>query len=219
MSYDSLLAAIKFHETNKIHWCGESLTEYKHAIWDYIEENNINSILDYGCGKASYHKILFNNKKLPGCPKHKINIVGYDPAVEQFAQKPTDHFQMALCIDVMEHVQEDKVDEILQDLFNYADKVFIVITCYAATQFLEDGRNVHFTVKEPEWWKEKLKLYKDKIIKSIFQTKPNRGGKKVNKEEWSPSEKTLKKLKIEEERGITINNYLDETQREKAKLL
>jgi len=208
--YESLIEATKFHAVNQNNWIGEALAEYKHNIFNLIKENNIKTILDYGCGKAKFHSILFNNKKIPGSPMG-INITSYDPAVAQFSNKPTGQYDLVLCIDVMEHVQEDKVDEVLKDIFTYSNKVFLTITCYAATQILTNGKNAHYTVREPNWWKEKLKAYDGSYI-VIFQTKPKRGGDVVNKEEWKPNKTTIKKLEKNDK-------TLDETQKEKAKLL
>jgi len=208
--YESLTEATKFHAVNQSNWIGEALAEYKHQIFILIKENNIKTILDYGCGKAKFHSILFNNRKVPGSPMG-INITPYDPAVTQFSNKPTGPYDLVLCIDVMEHVQEDKVDEVLKDIFSYSNKVFLTITCYPAMQVLPNGKNAHYTIKEPDWWKEKLKPYDGNHI-TIFQTKPDRGGKKVNKEEWKPNAITLEKLK-------TSNKTLDETQKKKANLI
>jgi len=208
--YESLIEATKYHASNSDNWVGEALAEYKHQIFNLIKENNIKSILDYGCGKAKFHSILFNNRKLPGSPMD-INISKYDPAVAQFSKKPTGTYDLVLCIDVMEHVQEDKVEEVLKDIFSYSNKVFLTITCYAAMQTLPNGKNAHYTIKEPDWWKEKLKLYDGNYI-TIFQTKVDRGGKKINKEEWKPNQITLKKLELNDK-------TLDETQKEKASLL
>jgi hypothetical protein len=184
--YESLIEATKYHASNSDNWVGEALAEYKHQIFNLIKENNIKSILDYGCGK-------------------------YDPAVAQFSKKPTGTYDLVLCIDVMEHVQEDKVEEVLKDIFSYSNKVFLTITCYAAMQTLPNGKNAHYTIKEPDWWKEKLKPYDGNYI-TIFQTKVDRGGKKINKEEWKPNQITLKKLELNDK-------TLDETQKEKASLL
>ena len=212
MSYDSLLQATKFHKENTNNWIGESLAEYKHQIYGIIKNNNIKSILDYGCGKAKFHNILFNNKKTPGSPIG-IEITKYDPAVEEYSIKPllSNKFELVLCIDVMEHVQEDRIEEVLQDIFNYGNQVFMTITCYPATQILPNGLNAHYTVKEPDWWKEKLKKYENKCI-VIFQTKPDRSKITINKEEWVPSKETLKRLSSNDKR-------LDSTQIEKSKLL
>jgi len=212
MSYDSLIEATKFHKSNSDHWIGESLAEYKHNIYNIIKDNNVKTILDYGCGKAVFHKLLFNNKKTPGAPM-EITLIGYDPAVEMFSLKPSNQtkFDLVMCIDVMEHVQEDKIEEVLSDLFSYGDRIFMTITCYPATQILLNGLNAHYTVKDPDWWKEKLRAYKDKCT-VIFQTKVNRSKMTVNKEEWIPNKETLKRLSSQD-------NRLDETQLEKAKLL
>ena len=208
--YESLTEATKFHAVNQSNWIGEALAEYKHNVFNLIKENNIKTILDYGCGKAKFHSILFNNKKVPGSPMG-IDVTAYDPAVPEFANKPTGQYDLVLCVDVMEHVQEDKVEEVIKDIFTFSNKVFLTITCYPATQILLNGKNAHYTIKEPDWWKEKLKPYDGSYI-SIFQTKPDRGGKVVNKEEWKPSKTTLKKL-------AKNDKTLDETQKEKAKLL
>ena len=208
--YESLTEATKFHSVNQSNWIGEALAEYKHNVFNLIKENNVKNILDYGCGKAKFHSILFNNKKVPGSPMG-IDITPYDPAVPEFANKPTGQYDLVLCVDVMEHVQEDKVEEVLKDIFTFSNRIFLTITCYPATQVLLNGKNAHYTIKEPDWWKEKLKPYDGSYI-SIFQTKPDRGGKTINKEEWMPNKITLEKLKKN-------HKTLDETQKEKAKLL
>jgi len=208
--YESLTEATKFHAVNQNNWIGEALAEYKHNIFEIIKNNNVKTILDYGCGKAKFHSILFNNKKVPGSPMD-INITSYDPAVAQFSNKPTGQYDLVLCIDVMEHIQEDKVDEVLKDIFTYSNKIFLTITCYPAKQFLTNGKNAHYTVKDPDWWKEKLKPYDGSYI-VIFQTKPKRGGDVVNKEEWKPNSITIKKLEKNDK-------TLDESQKEKANLL
>ena len=208
--YESLTEATKFHAVNQDNWIGEALAEYKHNIFEIIKNNNVKTILDYGCGKAKFHSILFNNRKVPGSPMG-VNITSYDPAVAQFSNKPTGQYDLVLCIDVMEHVQEDKVDEVLKDIFSYGNKVFLTITCYPAMQTLTNGKNAHYTVKEPDWWKEKLKSY-DGSYTIIFQTKPKRGGDVVNKEEWKPNKTTIKKFKQN-------HKTLDESQKEKSQLL
>ncbi len=210
MSYESLEEAKKYHIQNNSHWIGESLGEYKHQIWDLIHRHNYKHILDYGSGKAEFHKLLFNNPKTPGAPLN-INVVPYDPAYEPFSKKPEGRFDFVICTDVLEHVQEDKVSEVLADIFTFSDNIFLPITCYAATQTLSNGKNAHYTIKSPEWWKEKLKPYDGKYI-ATFQTRPERGTKIINKEEWNPSAQTLEKLRRND-------RTLDESQKEKAALL
>lgn len=63
-------------------------------------------------------------------------------------------YDLVLCVDVMEHIQEDKVEEVLEDLFSSGRFVFLTITCYPARQILSNGKNAHYTVKDPSWWDE-----------------------------------------------------------------
>ena len=216
MSYESLEEAKKYHQQNANFWTGESLAEYKYDVWTIIKERKVTKILDYGCGKGKFHDLLFNNKNTPGSPMG-ISIAKYDPAYIPYSVKPKGDFELVLCTDVMEHVQEDKVDEVLKDLFDSGPYIFLTITCYAATQILLNGKNAHYTIKPPEWWKEKLKPYDGKYI-AIFQTKPERGGGVVNKEPWNPNAKTLKKLDRVLRQGKK-DKTLDESQKEKAKLI
>lgn len=209
--YESLEQAKLYHASQNLHWTGESLAEYKHLIWQLIKERKVKTILDYGSGKAKFHKLLFNNTKTPGAPMG-IKITPYDPAYEPYSARPTNNFDMVICTDVMEHVQEDQVENVLKDIFSFSNFVFFSITCYPATQTLSNGKNAHYTIKAPEWWKEKLKPYENNLH-VVFQTRPERG-KIINKEEWVPNEETMRKL-AEEKKGIKVKN-LDPTQREKA---
>ena len=172
MSYESLIEATKFHAENKDNWCGEALAEYKHEIYKIIKDQKVRTILDYGCGKATFRKLLFNNKQVPGSPTG-IVIVGYDPAVPIYAKKMSMDYDLVLCVDVMEHIQEDKVEEVLEDLFSSGRFVFLTITCYPARQILSNGKNAHYTVKDPSWWDEKLLKYDGKYH-VIYQEDPVR---------------------------------------------
>tara|TARA_R100001509_G_scaffold132729_1_gene86257 strand:- start:7558 stop:8094 length:537 start_codon:yes stop_codon:yes gene_type:complete len=167
MPYESLEQAKLFHNANSLNWSGEALAEYKHQIKALIDEKKPKSILDYGCGKALFHKHF-----LPTIFRG-IMIFCYDPAVKDFENKPQKEIDLTLCIDVMEHVQEDKIDEVLKDLFTNTKFVFLTITCYDAIQKLPNGKNAHYTVKPPSWWNDKLKPYDGKY-QVVFQEKRER---------------------------------------------
>ena len=186
MSYESLTEATKFHAANPEHWCGEALGEYKHEVYGLIKERNVRTILDYGCGKAKFHKILFNNKNTPGSPMGVV-IIGYDPAVPMYAIKQNMDYDLVLCVDVMEHIQEDKVDEVLEDVFNSGQFVFLTITCYDANQVLLNGKNAHYTVRAPSWWNEKLEKYNGKYH-VIYQEEAKRSKIVRNPDPEGPDE-------------------------------
>jgi hypothetical protein len=62
-----------------------------------------------------------------------------------------------VCIDVLEHVEPELVDDVLLDLQRVM-KVggYISISCSLALSILADGRNAHISIHPPEWWVEKL---------------------------------------------------------------
>ena len=117
-------------------------------ICKFLYDNNIESVLDYGCGKGWYLPFI-----LP------ININNYDPAVFKWSIVPKTQDYL-LCIDVLEHVEPELIDETLADLFNRASKYqYHLIACHPAKKKLNDGRNAHLIIETPEWWKQKLETF------------------------------------------------------------
>jgi len=139
---------------------GHSLTTYTSEIEALIKHSNIKTCIDYGCGKArawSFH----NLQTLFGLDR----VFLYDPGVEQFSNKPTEQADLVLCIDVLEHVPESCVDEVLIDLCSLAKKaVFLNISTRPASKKLVDGTNAHATVKPKHWWQSKINTMNKLII-------------------------------------------------------
>lgn len=131
---------------------GASLKTHVHDIGKIIQDSNIKSLLDYGCGKAMTHTD-YNLRKL-----WRLDNVGlFDPGVEQYWNKPEGQFDMTICIDVMEHVPPECVDDVLADIASYTKKIAVFsISTRPAGKKLPDGRNAHLTVKPAHWWKKKL---------------------------------------------------------------
>jgi hypothetical protein len=205
MTFESLEQANLFHKQNKNNWIGEALAEYKHDINKIIKEFDVKSILDYGCGKAEFQKYIFEKN---------LKITNFDPAYEEFSKKPVGFFDLVLCIDVMEHIEESKVEEVFADIFSYSNKVFLTISCYPAIQTLPNGKNAHYTIKEPNWWENKLKPYENKYT-VIFQVKPERSKLQNLPEEWKPNKITIERIQknINDKRldPIQIEKYLSNT--------
>jgi len=108
------------------------------------EQYKTQSVLDYGCGKASL------SLHLP------FTITSYDPAITKFAEEP-EPADVVVCVDVMEHVEEPYVDVVLDHLKQLTRKVMLLhIALIPAKKQLPDGRNAHITLKPVEWWKEKI---------------------------------------------------------------
>ena len=100
-------------------------------------------ILDYGCGKATV------SENFPG-------VTNYDPAIDEFSEEPVP-CDLVLCIDVMEHIEENFVDDVLNHIKEKTTlAAFFVISIRPACAKLPDGRNAHITIKPKEWWLRKL---------------------------------------------------------------
>lgn len=101
-------------------------------------------ILDYGCGKASL------NLHLP------FGIQCYDPCIPKYSARPRPA-KIVVCTDVMEHVEEDCVDAVLDDLQSLTlDMLVLNIALKESLKHLPDGRNAHITLKPVPWWMEKI---------------------------------------------------------------
>lgn len=115
-----------------------------------IEKYKPSSILDFGCGKGLMTEQL--KKKYPN-----IQISGWDPAFHKENELP-DSIDMIISTDVLEHIEYDKIDEVLQKLKRISNKIqYHLIACHKASKILSDGRNAHLIVEAPDWWKEKIK--------------------------------------------------------------
>ena len=107
-------------------------------------------VLDYGCGKGSFVRYVQEN--LPD-----VEIVGYDPAVEEYSKLPEGHFDFIWCTDVLEHIEPELIDNIINHLKELStDYLYVSANCTKAKKHLADGRNAHLIIQPKEWWNEKL---------------------------------------------------------------
>src|SRR5262245_47467989 len=66
------------------------------------------SILDYGCGQSSF----LDELKLG----YEAELLRYDPAIPEFSQKPTNRADLLVNIDVLEHIEETDLDDVIAEL-------------------------------------------------------------------------------------------------------
>lgn len=142
------------HQKNPSKFNGKSLIEWIPTIDNLIIKYRCDSILDYGCGQATYWP---ENWRAMG-------IQGYDPCVERFATEPKPA-DLVFCVDVLEHIPESATDSVLSRINQLANKIAFVEICFhPANRNLPDGKsNIHVNVQSREWWFERLKPY-PKII-------------------------------------------------------
>lgn len=106
------------------------------------------SAVDYGCGKAELSM---------ACPS--LAWCNYDPAIPWSHEvRPAD---FVVCSDVMEHVEADCVDAVLDHIHELSlsgCKLFLISLAPGA-RLMPDGSLAHCTVRERDWWIQKLQRY------------------------------------------------------------
>tara|TARA_R100001163_G_scaffold38871_1_gene29597 strand:- start:128 stop:763 length:636 start_codon:yes stop_codon:yes gene_type:complete len=155
----------KIHAKGKGYFNGKSLLKYISNVHQKIIVHECKSLLDYGSGKGllytdecSLVEPLLNNKtKGITRPLQELWNLNYhqcyDPAYPEHSKKPEGKFDAVISIDVLEHINEDDLEWVLNEIFSYANKmVFLNVACFKAAKHFEDGENVHISVFNPEWW-------------------------------------------------------------------
>ena len=114
-----------------------------------VEACKCDSVLDYGCGKGYLAKAL------------PFPIWEYDPAIpgKDESPRPAD---LVCCLDVLEHIEPEKLDLVLDDLRRCIKKVgYFIIHIGPAQKHYADGRNTHLIQKPKGWWEKALGKYFD----------------------------------------------------------
>ena len=116
-----------------------------------LDDNNFNSVLDFGAGKGNIMKTLIETY-----PDLKVHV--YDPVTFNIPLPKS--VDIIYSSDVLEHIEPELLDETLSDLFNRAEQYqYHLIACHPAKKKLNDGRNAHLIIEEPEWWRSKLEKF------------------------------------------------------------
>jgi uncharacterized Rossmann fold enzyme len=105
------------------------------------------SVLDYGCGKG------YLSRAMP------FPIWEYDPAIpgKDEAARPAD---LVVCLDVLEHIEPDKLLFVLDDLRRVTRKVgYFIIHTGPSSKTLADGRNAHLIQQHKQWWLNRLQKF------------------------------------------------------------
>lgn len=116
------------------------------------------SILEVGCGNGRLCRLL----SFWGYDVTGLDLVrgDYDRSIYDFVEHdvcsghlPFEDKMFDYCVsfDVLEHIPEKWINEVIWDLFRMARTVIIGISCKEKGQ-----ASLHPTVHPPEWWSEKL---------------------------------------------------------------
>lgn len=151
--YKALLQ--KTHATSP----GWGTTATKHHLDKLlIATEGIKTILDYGCGKGALKPFL-------EADGHVVDE--YDPGIPGKDSIPRGHYDLVVCIDVLEHLEPDTVEANLLEMSILGDELFLIVDTVPAKKVLPDGRNAHLTVRDKDFWLGRFKVYK-KIMMSGF---------------------------------------------------
>jgi len=106
------------------------------------------SIADYGAGKQNL-RLAFERAGF------QIDYRPYDPAFPDYGEPRA--ADLVCCIDVLEHIEPDLLDNVLDDLARITVKHgFFSIHTGAAQKVLADGRNAHLIQQPSSWWLPRL---------------------------------------------------------------
>lgn len=110
------------------------------------ETPDVQSVLDYGCGKGDLAKALHRDG---------YDARGYDPAVPGYDHLP-EKADFLVCLDVLEHIEPDCLGNVLAHIRSLAPRCLLAIATRAAKHVLPDGRNAHLIVENEAWWLERI---------------------------------------------------------------
>jgi hypothetical protein len=118
-------------------------------VAEIINKANIKSLSDYGAGKKNLLLGLNNNGI------KDIEYFPYDPAFPEYGGPVAS--QLVCCIDVLEHIEPELIDNVIQDLAGIVTNLgYFSIHMGPAKKILADGRNAHLIQKPCSWWLAKI---------------------------------------------------------------
>ena len=120
-----------------------------------INDLNISSVLDYGCGKSKLLDLIKKNSK--------IKIFKYDPAIKKYSTLTKNKTDLVICTDVLQHVPLYDLDRVLKEIKSKGIYILFYIKCTNHKTKLPNGTYANCTVYDKKWWLEKLSNYYDDI--------------------------------------------------------
>lgn len=143
---------------------GVASVEYAPLVAEVMQAVNTRELLDYGAGKGRLGLTLNQMFDEPFTLHH------YEPAVPEWASPPAP-CRFVACIDVLEHIEPDLLDNVLDDLQRVTAGVgFFSVDTQPAVKVLSDGRNAHLIQKPASWW---LPKFMDRFELARFNRMPS----------------------------------------------
>ena len=150
-----------------------SLT-YAPLVRKLLKIGNCRSLSDYGAGKCNLKVALGLSEGGP------VAYQPYDPAFPDYGPpRPAD---LVTCIDVLEHIEPDLLDNVLDEIASITRRLaFVTVHTQPAKKMLSDGRNAHLIQEPPSWWIDRLSarfeiLHLQAVPKGFFVIAGAKGG-------------------------------------------
>ncbi len=147
------------------YWVGRGSMEPKHALQvvSWAEFFHPETVLDYGCGTGEYVHCWRDLG---------IGAVGFDISnhatehayglAEGYCSvhppRLDDRFELVTCYDVLEHLTEEEVDDVLNDIYLVASRDVLFSICMAGDPNFERDAT-HVLCRSKPWWMNKLSKY------------------------------------------------------------
>ena len=139
-------------------------------FYPYIEEkfNKENTkILDVGCGDGSFLRGLQTKgfKDLTGVDFTTIDLEicsGDINYISSFADKmpfKDNEFDLLTSAEMLEHIHEDNIHDVLKEFQRVCNGTLLLTCSHRYSGESHDGKNLHFLVRDKNWWETTLSKY------------------------------------------------------------
>jgi len=170
----------KYHNDPAFHNLGSAT--YKGDIVKKIYGNKITTILDFGCDSGfAVRKFRKIGYQAFGYEYSKVAFDKYlkEPIFYNDINKIHDTYDMIYSTDVLEHIPEEDIPDVLDNLFHLCNKyVFMTISLRPSS----NNNAYHCTLKSRNWWNEKFNdagFQKDQDTINLVQKRGSRSTKKI----------------------------------------
>lgn len=154
----------ELHEQNPNYGAGKAgyVPFVVELVGKYIKEREIESVLDFGCGKgAAKEQVAQENPS--------VRVFGFDPAIEEFNAEPP-ACDIVFSTDVMEHVEPEYLEDVLKFIAGKTKhRAILIIATGPAQKSLPDGRNAHLIVENMDWWSETIAPHMKVLTAKTFE--------------------------------------------------
>jgi|ETNmetMinimDraft_21_1059911.scaffolds.fasta_scaffold184022_2 2-polyprenyl-3-methyl-5-hydroxy-6-metoxy-1,4-benzoquinol methylase len=158
---------VAFHR--KRNWGNGAPPNAASIVYKYMAITRSNSLLDYGAGYGAFKQAIKKYQLSTNYRQHRLdlNVHEYEPGVVGKDEDPP-ICDVTVCFDVLEHIEPNKIDNVLQHIYDKTRKwAYVSICTVPARKTFPDGQNLHLLVKESSWWLEKFKSNWDMLEVTI----------------------------------------------------